>query len=78
MNRPGMIRIADPAALGAALRDIRLLHKLTLVQLAEVTGIAVNMLGAYERGVNAPSQASLVKIINAYEYDLALIPRRTA
>jgi transcriptional regulator with XRE-family HTH domain len=78
MNRTGMFRIARATALGAALREIRHLHKLTLPQLAKLSGIPKEMLGAYERGVNAPSQANLLRIINAYEYDLALVPREEA
>jgi len=52
---------------GRRLRQLRRQNDLTQEQLAEVTGISVDMLSNIERGVNAPSFETMEKLATAFK-----------
>jgi transcriptional regulator with XRE-family HTH domain len=56
---------AEGAPLGRTIRDLRHRHRLTLVQLAERTGLSHSFLSQLERGLAQPSMRSLHRIAQA-------------
>jgi transcriptional regulator with XRE-family HTH domain len=56
---------AGPGPLGRTIRDLRHRHGLTLVQLAERTGLSHSFLSQLERGLAQPSMRSLHRIAQA-------------
>jgi transcriptional regulator with XRE-family HTH domain len=73
-----VIRVPSSTDIGPALSDLRILHGLNHTDIAEGTGIDRSLIGHYERGRNNPSLPNLLKIVNFYGYDLALVPREQA
>lgn len=81
-----MIRVADPAKLGPALKQIRDLLGISRYalarQIAEAKGRSlqgvVNQLGEWDHGISSPNVRSLGPVLDALGYDLALIPREDA
>jgi transcriptional regulator with XRE-family HTH domain len=81
-----MIRVADPAKLGLALKQIRDLLGISRYalarQIAEAKGrslqACVNQLGEWDHGISSPNVRSLGPVLDALGYDLALIPREDA
>jgi transcriptional regulator with XRE-family HTH domain len=81
-----MIRVADPAKLGPALKQIRDLLGISRYalgrQIAEATGRSlqgcINQLLEWDNGTNTPNARSLGPVLDALGYDLALIPREDA
>jgi transcriptional regulator with XRE-family HTH domain len=69
-----VIRIANPDAIGPALRDLRTLYRLTQVQLATDAGVCNSQISHWERGERHPDLVSLARVIAALGYDLALVP----
>jgi len=57
----------DKAILGARIREQRKKLKLTLENLAEMTGIGVVYLGEIERGAKMPSLNVFIKTLNALD-----------
>lgn len=80
-----MIRISDPAQLGAALDEIRQLLGITQRDLARLVADQTDrdaetvrgQLSSWAVGRNSPSAKSLAPVLAALGYDLALIPRTT-
>jgi transcriptional regulator with XRE-family HTH domain len=69
-----MIRISDPAHIGPALADLRLMHGLTQRQICADTGIWQGRVSAYERGHEIPAVKSLLTILGAMDLGLAIVP----
>lgn len=73
-----MIVLSDPAALGAALTDMRLMRRLSRRAVAGLVGMHESQYGQYELGHKLPSVAVLLRLWAALGYDVALIPREEA
>lgn len=56
------------------LRQTRIFRRLSLPAAAGVTGMKAVTLGSYERGDRVPSPMALRQILNAYGYQLAVVP----
>lgn len=80
-----MIRIADPSNLGRALRDIRLVlgynRREIAREIAATTGRVESgvyrQLAEWDHGIHSPTARALGPILDALDYDLALIPKRS-
>lgn len=73
-----MIRLADPTRVGAVLADMRHMSRLSRRQIADAVGMHEAQYGQYELGNSTPSVPTLLKLLAALGYDLALIPREDA
>ena len=85
VNAPGIRRLLDPHVAperqgvvdGAALRELRATHGLSLRQAAERSGLSVSLISSVERGATSPSVATLQRLTAAYGLTLgSLFARR--
>jgi transcriptional regulator with XRE-family HTH domain len=60
-------RSPDHAALGDAVRQLRLEARLSQEQLAELASTDLTQVGGIERGVRNPSYTTLLRLANALE-----------
>lgn len=82
----GVIRIANPAKLGAALAQIRNLIGYSRTDLGRAVEAAtgrdmsgvIKQVQQWDNGKHSPNAASLGPVLDALGYDLALIPREDA
>lgn len=63
--------LGDPPELGAKLRAARIAMGMTLVQIAQRTGIDVSQLSRFERGDFKRTSRNLQKLIDDLQIDLA-------
>jgi transcriptional regulator with XRE-family HTH domain len=66
-RRRSQPRSPEHAALGEAIRQLRLEAKLSQEQLAERAATDLTQVGGIERGVRNPSYTTLVRLANALE-----------
>ncbi|MDQ3726460.1 MAG: helix-turn-helix domain-containing protein [Actinomycetota bacterium] len=66
-RRRSQPRSPEHAALGEAIRQLRLEAELSQEQLAERAGTDLTQVGGIERGVRNPSYTTLVRLANALE-----------
>jgi transcriptional regulator with XRE-family HTH domain len=66
-RRRSQPRSPEHAALGEAIRQLRLEAELSPEQLAERAGTDLTQVGGIERGVRNPSYTTLVRLANALE-----------
>jgi len=74
----GVIRLTDPARIGPALGQLRVLLRLTQRQLCAITGQKQSRLSVWETGAETPDLRSVLRVAQALGYDLALIPKEDA
>ena len=63
--------------IGAAIRARRLKERVTLEEMAALTGIGINTLSRLERGVGNTQLNVLLKVIDALGLEVSIAPRRT-
>lgn len=73
-----MIRLIDAEHIGPAIADLRILYGISQRTLAADAGTWQSMICHWEKGQRLPDIGSLFKVVNALDYDLALVPRVTA
>jgi len=71
-----VIRIVNGNHLGPALRDIRRGAGLTQADLSALAGIKQPSVSAHERSCTTPDVRTLLRVVNALGYDLALVKKR--
>jgi len=71
-------RVADSAALGALVRQVRLQQGLTLEGLYEVTGLTTRFLSEFERGKANPSLGGAMQALDALGLTMLVLPREQA
>jgi DNA-binding XRE family transcriptional regulator len=70
-----VIRLDSPDRLAGALQGMRADADPTQKGLSALTGIATTTISTVERGVNGCTVATLIALLDAAGYDLALIKR---
>lgn len=63
--------------IGAVIRARRVKEKVTLEEMAALTGIGINTLSRLERGVGNTQLDVLLKVLDALGLEISLAPRRT-
>lgn len=63
--------------IGAAIRARRLKERVTLEELAALTGIGINTLSRLERGVGNTQLNVLLKVMETLALEISIAPRRT-
>lgn len=63
--------------IGAVIRARRVKEKVTLEEMAALTGIGINTLSRLERGVGNTQLGVLLKVLDALGLEMSLAPRRT-
>lgn len=58
--------------LGAAFRNARKRHGMTLKQVSKKTGLSISFLSEIERGITLPSIRSATKIAECYGYEFRI------
>lgn len=71
-----MIRLTADTDLAALLTALLRLRGMTQAELARATGYAEGQVSKWLRGLVVPSFTSLLTMLAALGYDLALIPRK--
>ncbi|NLW41928.1 MAG: cupin domain-containing protein [Tissierellia bacterium] len=56
---------------GAKLKNLRTINKLTLKELSKKTGLSVGLLSQVERGISSIAIDSLAKVVSVYNMDLS-------
>lgn len=70
-----MIPLIDTAQLPEALKAMRTSREETRRSLAEAAGMLEQQYGAYEHGRRTPAVEQLLRIADAAEHDVILVPR---
>jgi len=73
-----VIRLDHPDQLSAALAEMRTSRGISRVTLAEQAEMKASQYGTYENGHRTPSAETLLRIADAANYDVVLIPREIA
>lgn len=69
--------MVKPEEIGAVIRARRVKEKVTLEEMAALTGIGINTLSRLERGVGNTQLGVLLKVLDALGLEMSLAPRRT-
>lgn len=69
--------MVKPEEIGAVIRARRVREKVTLEEMAALTGIGINTLSRLERGVGNTQMGVLLKVLDALGLEMSLAPRRT-
>ncbi len=69
--------MVKPEEIGAVIRARRVREKVTLEEMAALTGIGINTLSRLERGVGNTQLGVLLKVLDALGLEMSLAPRRT-
>lgn len=69
--------MVKPEEIGAVIRARRVREKMTLEEMAALTGIGINTLSRLERGVGNTQLGVLLKVLDALGLEMSLAPRRT-
>lgn len=69
--------MVKPEEIGAVIRARRVREKVTLEEMAALTGIGINTLSRLERGVGNTQLGVLLKVLDALGLEISLAPRRT-
>lgn len=69
--------MVKPEEIGAVIRARRVREKVTLEEMAALTGIGINTLSRLERGVGNTQLDVLLKVLDALGLEMSLAPRRT-
>jgi len=72
-RRKSRPRSSEHAALGEAIRRLRLQASLSQEQLAELAGTDLTQIGGLERGVRNPSYTTLLRLASALEIRVGVI-----
>ena len=65
------------AEIGAEIRARRIRERVTLVELAALTGIGINTLSRLERGVGNTQMEVLLKVLEALGLEIEITPVRS-
>ncbi len=63
--------------IGAVIRARRAKERITLEEMAALTGIGINTLSRLERGVGNTQLSVLLKVLETLGLDISIEPRRT-
>ena len=69
--------MVNSVEIGAAIRARRLKERVTLEELAALTGIGINTLSRLERGVGHTQLNVLLKVMETLALEISIAPRRT-
>ena len=69
--------MVNSAEIGASIRARRLKERVTLEDMAALTGVGINTLSRLERGVGNTQLNVLLKVLDALGLDISVAPRRT-
>lgn len=69
--------MVKPEEIGAVIRARRVREKVTLEEMAALTGIGINTLSRLERGIGNTQLGVLLKVLDALGLEMSLAPRRT-
>lgn len=69
--------MVKPIEIGAAIRARRAKERITLEEMAALTGIGINTLSRLERGVGNTQLSVLLKVLETLGLDISIGPRRT-
>lgn len=69
--------MVNSVEIGAAIRARRLKERVTLEELAALTGIGINTLSRLERGVGNTQLNVLLKVMETLALEISIAPRRT-
>ncbi|MBQ2869442.1 MAG: helix-turn-helix domain-containing protein [Akkermansia sp.] len=67
----------NSSEIGAVIRARRVKEKVTLEEMAALTGIGINTLSRLERGVGNTQLTVLLKVLETLGLELSVQPRRT-
>jgi hypothetical protein len=74
-DKPRAFRVDNPQALGQALTAARESAGATKASVGEAIGTTGQRIGAYERAELAPNTLTLLRVLNALGWELALAPK---
>ena len=69
--------MVNSSEIGAVIRARRVKEKVTLEEMAALTGIGINTLSRLERGVGNTQLTVLLKVLETLGLELSVQPRRT-
>lgn len=69
--------MVNSSKIGAVIRARRVKEKVTLEEMAALTGIGINTLSRLERGVGNTQLTVLLKVLETLGLELSVQPRRT-
>lgn len=69
--------MVNSSEMGANIRARRLKERVTLEDLAALTGVGINTLSRLERGVGNTQLSVLLKVLDALGLEISITPRRT-
>ncbi len=69
--------MVNSSEIGAVIRARRVKEKVTLEEMAALTGIGINTLSRLERGVGNTQLTVLLKVLETLGLELSVHPRRT-
>ena len=69
--------MVNSSEMGAVIRARRVKEKVTLEEMAALTGIGINTLSRLERGVGNTQLTVLLKVLETLGLELSVQPRRT-
>lgn len=69
--------MVNSSEIGAVIRARRVKEKVTLEEMAALTGIGINTLSRLERGVGNTHLTVLLKVLETLGLELSVQPRRT-
>ena len=69
--------MVNSSEIGAVIRARRMKEKVTLEEMAALTGVGINTLSRLERGVGNTQLNVLLRVLNALGMELSITPRRT-
>lgn len=69
--------MVKPIEIGAVIRARRAKERITLEEMAALTGIGINTLSRLERGVGNTQLSILLKVLETLGLDISIGPRRT-
>jgi predicted transcriptional regulator len=69
-----MIRIGSPEDLHHALCDLRAATRISQTTLAQMLNVGVKRIGDFEHGRRTPSTGTVIRILEAFGFQLALVP----